>query len=181
MKPPQLGSSLTITIDGRVFEFPEGWQALIYDKWSLHSKLSGGALKAKGCDIAALDGTGETLYLIEAKDYAHPSVRGLPENLPDTIVQKGFNTLAGIFAGAKLGEPFSTFCEQALRCQQLILALSIELPRLLPDGQDPTTVLNDLRDQIKAGAPYLTTDPLVITPSSNAAPWRCYPSPSIQR
>lgn len=171
-----MDEALTVTIDGRTFEFPAGWQALIYDKWPLHSQLSGGAIKAKGCDVVALDPAAHTLYLIEAKDYAHPSVKEIPAKLPDTIVQKGFDTLAGIFAGAKLGESFSPFCQQALNCQEIILALSIEMPDPLPEGQSATTVLSFLQERIAAGARYLTTAPLVTLASAHDTPWRCYPS-----
>lgn len=171
--PPPL-NPWSIQVDKRVFSFPQGWQALIYDKWSLHSQLAGGAIKAKGCDLVALDERGDTLYLIEAKDYAHPSVLALPEKLPDTIVQKGFDTLGGIFAGAKLGESFSPFCQQALLCRRLVLALSIELPQQLPDGQSAQSVLALLRMRIAAGARYLTAPPIVSVPSSEETPWRCH-------
>gem|GEM_PF-5871974 len=64
-----------------------------------------------------------------------------------------------------------------MACTHFVLALSIELPEVLPEGEDKDSTLTYLRNRIRTGARYLTLPPLVTIASSNDAPWRCYPAP----
>lgn len=75
-----------------------------YDEWPFHRQqlsksVAGG--EVSGCDLVMIHG--QTLFMIEAKDYTYPEETVPPtiDELAEKVSTKGFDTLAGIFAGAK--------------------------------------------------------------------------------
>lgn len=161
--------SLCLSVDGSVFEFPEDWDALKYDDWAYHSRLSTSAVRAKGCDIVAIHK--DELYLIEAKDYTYPVGTRPPkaEELAQTVARKGFDTLAGLFSAAKLGAEHAQFCERALKCQRIQLVLSIEFPgdtRLFPGPNKRLAYAEHLKRAVAyiGGSPRVTSNRIANMP-----------------
>lgn len=125
-----------INVDGALFEFADGWQVQSFDEWfasgSGHrNQLSGDSLiKAKNCDILALEPGNTTLWLIEVKDYDWPDLTGpaKAQELAPSFAKKVFDTLAQVFLLARFGHhPAAVFCREALQASQIKVALSVDL------------------------------------------------------
>jgi len=163
---------VTVDVDGSVFVFPDGWEAEVYDTWPLVGALSGGALAAKACDVVAIGG--DTLYLIEAKDYTRPAGTRPPplEDLARTVAKKGFHTLGGLLAGSKLDSDKQHFCQRAVACTRIELCLSVELPAdkglLLRQG---STMVNLRELLIREARSFLRHKALVVSHQHGVVPW----------
>lgn len=159
-------------VDGNNFEFDRDWDVLVYDKWGFYTGLSGGPLASKGCDLVALHD--DILYLIEAKDYTYPPGTTMPkvQDLSVTVARKGFDTLAGIFAGAKLGGQHASFCAKATQCRKIVLCLSIEVPKTRSKLMYPDKLRAQLKERIGGVASYVSGRPLVVSNRGVEAPWR---------
>lgn len=170
---------VSITVDGNIFTFPADWEVEQYDTWDFYAKIGGGHVAAKACDLVAIGGA--TLYLIEAKDYTYP-VGTRPPSLSDlsrTVAQKGFHTLAGIFAGARYDQPQQEFCRRALACHQVELCLSVEFPEDKGLLFRQRTFLMDIRELLVRDArPFIARRPLVVSNKTGGAPWTSSRDPS---
>lgn len=73
-----------LNVDGTIFEFPKHWRVSIFDEWE-QFKRPASELHLKGCDIVAFDG--ETLWLIEVKDYTYLDA-SIPKDLTQIVGRK---------------------------------------------------------------------------------------------
>ena|SRR5690606_7967111 len=166
-----------LEVDGNLFKFDDGCDVLQYDEWSFFNnriKSSVSRFGPMACDFVVVDG--ETLYLIEAKDYSYPPGTTMPkiDDLAETVSAKGFQTLAGLFAGARyVSTGGHDFCVTALKCTRVVICLSIEPPRRLQGRLWRDQPMKLLREAVKRRVKYLETRPQVIsnkTPNP-ALPW----------
>lgn len=156
--------------DDLEFQFPDDCLVLpAFDEQSFYKRLCGSQVfQAKGCDILAIY-QDDTLYLIEAKDYAHAhpaKVREKPSDLAVTIAKKAFDTLAGLVVGAhhSSDEEVREFCRHALTCSQLCVVATVELarnPKAL-SGKDALYRRN-LKEQLKRNVKELGKPHVIVT------------------
>ena len=114
-----------LNVDGTIFEFPEHWRVSIFDEWE-QFKRPASELHLKGCDIVAFDG--ETLWLIEVKDYTYLDA-SIPKDLTQIVGQKAAGTMALLYA-LERREAESHAVEFARACSQttrINLVLHIEV------------------------------------------------------
>lgn len=86
--------TVEVNVDGTLFTFPEEWDVAIFDEWPQY-QAPAGALGLRGCDVLALDG--ETLWIVEMKDYTYAGARP-PEDLTRIVGSKAAGTMALLFA-----------------------------------------------------------------------------------
>lgn len=167
-----MNSAVTVPVDGSLFSFPAGWEVEAYDTWTQVAKIAGSSLEAKACDLVAI--SGGTLYLIEVKDYTYPVGTRPPklEDLAVAVAQKGYHTLAGLFAVAHLPIEKAAFCSRALRCERIELYLSVELPADKGLLFTQRTMMVEIRELLtRKVRPFLAVKPLVVSRNSGGAPW----------
>lgn len=83
-----------VRVDGTYLSFPAAWRVSVLDEWPQYRKPAG-EIGLRGCDVVAVDG--QTLGLIEMKDYTYPGTTP-PRDLSTVIVQKAAGTIALLFA-----------------------------------------------------------------------------------
>lgn len=123
-------SSKRVQVDGRNYIFPDDTRSKKLDESATYDMLRGDGFPC--VDIATI--RNETLYLIEVKDYDHPSTKE-PENdgLVKVITQKVYGTLS-VLALLKFGDDYNLsqkytneidFGKSALSCKHLIVVADI--------------------------------------------------------
>lgn len=126
-----------LNVDGGVFLFSEDWSVSKYDEWSYFRSVLSRIIDPRGramhgCDVLAF--RGDEVWIIEAKDYAHPDARA-PEELVGIVSEKVVDTLAGLHAGARDSHPNQDMCKRAISAKTLFVVLRLDLPGAQP-GQD---------------------------------------------
>lgn len=162
----------SVNVDGTIFDFPEEWEVEVYDTWKFVSRLASSSLQAKACDVVAIGG--DTLYLLEAKDYTFPVGTRPPKfsELTAVVANKAFHTLGGLCAGAHIDFEKQNFCSRAVSCAQIELYLNLELPADKGQLFKQPTILADVRDTlIRETKPYLRVKPKVVSSVHGGAPW----------
>lgn len=158
--------------DDTVYEFPDEYPVLPgFDEQAFYRKLSGSdVFHAKGCDIVAIY-RGTSLYLIEAKDYAHAhpgKPRKKSGDLAFEVARKSFDTLACIVVGAHQAtdEDVRRFCSDALDCEDLYIVVTVELsrnPHARMGFDDDVLYRRNLQEQLKRNVKCLGARHVIVT------------------
>ncbi|PLS28691.1 hypothetical protein [Bifidobacterium parmae] len=164
----------TFEQDANVYEFPDDCVVMAdFDKKPFFTRLSGAqAIQAKGCDIIAIP-DGDTLYLIEAKDYSHKNPGEMPPKAPDlarTIARKSFDTLACLMIGATQSEDETVdFCRKALACTRIMVCATVEPSRKVDTrNREDARYLMQLRECLRREAKGLVRSQRDIMVTRNA-------------
>ncbi|HLQ81708.1 MAG TPA: hypothetical protein VK122_11515 [Brachybacterium sp.] len=114
-----------MNIDGTLFTFPEDWDVTVFDRWPQYQRPAG-ALGLLGCDVLALDG--ETLWIIEMKDYTYAGARP-PDELTRTVGGKAAGTMAVLFAlqRAEAQSNAAQFAQGCAAATRIHLALHVDI------------------------------------------------------
>jgi hypothetical protein len=163
----------TIMVGNLTFQFPDGWLAVQYDEWTFYKNRFKDACGGnKAIDLLALNPGGQTLWLIEVKDYRrHPREKMI--ELSDEIALKARDTLAGLVAVRFNGEePERSQAQRSLRARELRVVFHLEQPekhsKLFPRSFDPTKIQQKLRQIVKP----MDAHPLVMEKNQMGhAPW----------
>ncbi|QKG55219.1 hypothetical protein GKZ68_00335 [Hymenobacter sp. BRD128] len=147
-------------------DFPEGWGVVKYDGDSqtdnagfYRAKIEHQVQHVRGVDVVSLTPTPDNrLLLIEVKDYRESASSADKEakKLRQTVIQKALNTVSGLFAAARTGDPelrevTERICSSGLAIEVILL---LEQPSPGPPPittaqkfrkQNPQTAINDLR------------------------------------
>lgn len=146
---------MTTLVEGRLtFTFPAGAQVCKYDELSFYRnqfiKMADGI---KAIDLAYVEGN--TLWLIEVKDYRHnPRIKTI--SLVDEMAGKLRNSLAGLWA-AKCNATVQAekqFANNALKTKKICVVLHLEEPeqagRLAPTKQLKASTLQKMKQKLKS-------------------------------
>ncbi len=137
-------------------DFPEGWGAVKYDGDSqddnagfYRAKIEHQVQNVRGVDVVSLSAAPDNrLFLIEVKDYrlSASTADRQAKKLRQTVIQKALNTISGLYAAARTGDPeLRPVTERMFKP-----ALAIEVVLLLeqpPAGSPPTTTAQKFRQQ----------------------------------
>lgn len=139
--------SNVVEVEDMRFTFPESWHVEDFDSWygdgNGPKPLTHDPFRAKDCDLLALEG--ETLWLIEVKDYTYLG-RKVPKDLPTEFALKVFHTLARLMAVAHFGDhEKKEFSRKAICAQRIRVALAVELRGR---DRDLKIALAHLRDRL---------------------------------
>ena len=167
---------LTADVDGMRLTMPEGWLVWKYDESDFHqNRFQSFAGGVKAVDAVALE-PGQTLWLIELKDYRQ-NKRRKPSSIFAEIASKVLDTLAGLaVARASATMPQErTFAQQALSCGQIRVVLQLTQSghphRLFPQVVDPV----DARIKLRKAVKQVDTQPICAAGSlgqqNNMLPW----------
>lgn len=136
------------------FRFDAGAEPQQYDEWRFYrDRFERVVNDTKAMDILCLEG--ETLWLIEVKDYrAHPRTK--PSEIADELARKLRDTLAGL-AAARIHahkEVERRFAERALRSAEMRVVLHLEQPekprRLFPNIVNPANLQEKLKQRLRS-------------------------------
>jgi hypothetical protein len=155
--------------------FPDGWTASKYDEWTFYRKQFQRTADrgAKAADFVAITPEGDTLWLIEAKDYTFEPRGDSKESLGIEVARKARDTLAGLFAAAvNGGGDEQVVAGRALGARRIRVVLHLEQPttktRIYPTILDRADVLQKLKQVLKAIDPH----PMVMdTTHAGGVPW----------
>lgn len=139
-------------------------------------------MDARGCDVVAIAPEASTLYLIEAKDYTRPPGTTMPglQELAETVVSTTFDTLAGLAAGAKVESGQQQFCRAAMRCDAVVMALSVEPPGHANGQLWQRKLLGDLQTLLTRTCRFIDRRPLVVSNRLGGAPWTSAAAPRLR-
>lgn len=158
--------------------FDDGWTASQYDRWPFYQKHFQWSWARdepgnKSVDFVAIDPAGDTLWLVELKDYRQHR-RKKQISLPDEIAFKVRDSLAGLFAAAKYDANHAHVADarRSLEAQRIRVVLHLEQPRqtskLFPRPYDLADVQQKLKQRVRAIDPH----PVVTEiGASHSLPW----------
>lgn len=151
---------------GIFLDFPPAWAAVKYDGDTLtdnagfyRAKIEHQVQNVRGVDVVSLAAASDNrLLLIEVKDYRISTSAADKEakKLRQTVIQKAFNTVSGLYAAARIGDaelrPVTARMFKADLVIEVILLLEqspLAFPPLTTAAkfrkQNPQTAINDLR------------------------------------
>ena len=172
---------MTLREGNVVWTFEDGFKAGKYDRWAFYrrrfQRTGGGGTLA--VDFVAIPPSGDTLWLVEAKDYTLEPRDKQKEPLPIEVARKARDTLAGLAACASNGaDEEQAFAQRALRTGKIRIVLHLEQPanrtRLCPSVLVRADVQQKLRQVAKAIDPH----PQVVDAASPGnVPWKVAWSP----
>ena len=155
-----------ISVDSRVFHFPDGWRVMKYDDtpyYQNHLKNEKGWKRGmKGVDLIAYNPGDRTLYLIESKDYRVHG-RENPTSPEREFFDKVMDTLTGLVPTA-LCSTTNAAGERDLQtgiknAQKLRLIYQFEQPakhsKLFPRVYDPADMQSKLKKELKCFDPHI--------------------------
>jgi hypothetical protein len=140
------------------FVFPDGWQAEKYDDTAFYLKHFKGFANSKCVDIVAFSAEGDSLWLIEVKDYRlYPRDKQI--DLFDEFAQKVRDTLANLYLAQRKSETsIHEFARLAAQKPKIRVALHLEQPnspsRLKPLIAERTKALQKLRQAVRVADPH---------------------------
>ena len=149
----------TVVVDTLTFDFPAGWIASNYDRWSFYrNRFSRFLHGIKAVDLLAIAPNG-TVFLIEVKDYRrHRRTKTI--KLADEVAKKMLDTLAAMLPSKVNGDVASEidFSDRVLNTPGLRVVLHLEQPakhsKLFPRAIDPADVQMKIRQQLKPVDPH---------------------------
>ena len=158
-------------IEGRLsFHFDQVNFAEKYDDWRHYRNVFNSACgSSKAVDFVV--SKGNTLWLIEVKDYRRHR-RTKPSDLPDEVMLKVRDTMAGLVSAAFVGVDATekSASRQALSEHQLKVILHLEQTskpsRLFPISVDPAVTLMKLKQKLRFADCHPTVVDLASFPAS---------------
>lgn len=158
-------------IDGRFFTFPKHWSIALFDEWPQFKGLTG-KYSIKGCDVVALDG--DTLWLIEMKDYGYPGA-DLPSDLWTTMGKKAVGTLALLSSLGRSENQSDArdFARACIDAKQIRIALHIEVKASVKSNQVKAQLrayknkLNKVKSDLHLSKAFIYSSHIDTTPWSN--------------
>jgi len=177
---------VVIDVDNIEFSFDETWVVSKYDEWQyylskfqkMHSSSPRDRPGVKAVDLVAVQG--DLLMLIEVKDYRHPETAAVPiGELPDTMVAKCRDTLAGLLAASlAASEPTeSALGRQASQASRVGIVLHCELVRKTGRLHNPDQVLLNLTSDLRRKLKLLDPHARVEMSSATHGQWVTKPLP----
>jgi hypothetical protein len=166
---------MTTIVEGNLtFEFPDGWQAEQYDRWSFYrNQYQQVCNGTKAVDLLAID-QARHLWMIEAKDYRRQR-RMKSIDLAEEVARKVHDTLAGL-AAARCNandDAERSYANASMQCGGIRIVLHLEQP-VIPSKAFPmvgkrANIQARLKRLVKAIDPH----PVVVD-RSNTLPdvWR---------
>jgi hypothetical protein len=139
--------------------FGTGWTASKYDEWPFYKKHFQWSWVPnepgnKSVDFVAVDPAGDSLWLIELKDYRlYRRTKNIP--LPDEIAFKVRDSLAGLFAAAKhdAHHAHAADAQRSLQAKRIRVVLHLEQPRqtsrLFPRAYNLADVQQKLKQRVR--------------------------------
>ena len=171
-----------ITVDGTVFTFPEDWDVSVFDEWPQYRKVAG-MLGIPGCDIVARDG--ETLWIIEMKDYTYPAAAA-PTDLAEAVARKTLGTMALLYALQRnpAQSQAQEFARRSARTTRVRMVLHIEVKDGGRKGKQVSGPLMAWKSKLEAHRKALGLDKCEVTSTlmpSPHTPWTARRDPTTRR
>ena len=170
-----------LDVDGLLFTFPDLWTVGKYDDWTFYRTRWEAAWKgATAVDVIAV-GPDRTVWLIEVKDYNHPSVEP-PSGLADVVARKVFDTLAALLPARVDAEDederrLATLSTEA---KKLRVVLHMEQrparSRLWPHAIKPADIRQKLKQRLKPVDRYALISEIA---QPHGVPWVVSRAPAI--
>ncbi len=165
----------TIDVDGLSFVFPEGWTVGKYDNWQFYRERWLRAWSgSKAVDLIAVAPNRKTVWLIEVKDYNHPSTE-VPSTLSDVVARKVFDTLAALLparvnADDETERNLARLSTEAMKLR-IVLHLEQRPPRsrLWPSAVRLPDISQHLRQRLKPVDRYTLVSRMA---APGGIPWR---------
>lgn len=154
--------------------FDKDWTASKYDEWPFYrNHFESSCTGNKAVDFVAMDPAGDSVWLIELKDYrVHKRTNTTP--LPDEIAIKVRDTLAGLFAAAKYDphHAHAADARRSLQAKRIRVVLHLEQPqhhsKLFGSSFDRAGVQQKLKQLVRPIDPH----PVVIDiGTQHLVPW----------
>lgn len=154
-------------------DFEQDWQVERYDAWSYYrSQFQSFGGGQKGVDFLALEPSGQTLWLVEVKDYRREARDEAKKgSLEQEVADKVRDTLAGLAAAtARAMDDERSFSRAALGVERMRVVLHLEQPRSprrLHFVYDRALVTKRLKSLVRAVDPH----PKVVCTDAMNVPW----------
>lgn len=167
----------TINEGKLTFIFPDEWRAILYDKDSFYREHFQGFADGKAVDIVAFAPKGESLWLIEIKDY-RAKRRDKEMDIFTEIAHKVRDTLACLYLAQRKPESsLYAFAQQAATKSRIRVVLHLEQPKK-PSREYPLVVQRDnARRKLKQAVSVADSHPwfceMHIMPPD--CPWQVIP------